>query len=178
MSIKNERAQIISSVWQAIAQSEVDLSAIPHDQQELLVAKIADGVMVAMDHILDEEIPQPPTESQPAIDVDEQVLWEGRPFLSLVEKYTITSERLKIVKGLFSRDVENFELIRVQDIDLNQGLDERVFGIGDLVIRGHDASDPQVTLRNIGDPEVVYEILRKAWLEARKRHGLQFREFM
>jgi len=178
MSIKNERAQIISSVWQAIAQSEVDLSAIPHDQQELLVAKIADGVMVAMDHILDEEIPQPPTESQPAIGVDEQVLWEGRPFLSLVEKYTITSERLKIVKGLFSRDVENFELIRVQDIDLNQGLDERVFGIGDLVIRGHDASDPQVTLRNIGDPEVVYEILRKAWLEARKRHGLQFREFM
>jgi hypothetical protein len=178
MSIKNERAQIISSVWQAIAQSEVDLSAIPHDQQELLVAKIADGVMVAMDHILDEEIPQPPTESQPATDVDEQVLWEGRPFLSLVEKYTITSERLKIVKGLFSRDVENFELIRVQDIDLNQGLDERVFGIGDLVIRGHDASDPQVTLRNIGDPEVVYEILRKAWLEARKRHGLQFREFM
>jgi len=178
MSIKNERAQIISSVWQAIAQSEVDLSAIPHDQQELLVAKIADGVMVAMDHILDEEIPQPPTENQPATDVDEQVLWEGRPFLSLVEKYTITSERLKIVKGLFSRDVENFELIRMQDIDLNQGLDERVFGIGDLVIRGHDASDPQVTLRNIGDPEVVYEILRKAWLEARKRHGLQFREFM
>ena len=178
MSIKNERAQIISSVWQAIAQSEVDLSAVPHDQQELLVAKIADGVMVAMDHILDEEIPQLPTESQPAVDGDEQVLWEGRPFLSLVEKYTITSDRLKIVKGLFSRDVENFELIRVQDIDLNQGLDERVFGIGDLVIRGHDASDPQVTLRNIGDPEVVYEILRKAWLEARKRHGLQFREFM
>jgi hypothetical protein len=178
MSIKNERAQIISSVWQAIAQSEVDLSAVTHDQQELLVAKIADGVMMAMDNILDEEIHQAPVDSQPAVEGDEQVLWEGRPFLSLVEKYTITSERLKIVKGLFSRDVENFELIRMQDIDLNQGLDERIFGIGDLVIKGHDASDPEVTLRNVGDPEDVYEILRKAWLEARKRHGLQFREFM
>ena len=74
--------------------------------------------------------------------------------------------------------MENFELIRIQDIDFKQGINERVFGIGDVRIRGHDASDPEILLRNVGDPEDVYEILRKAWLDARKRHGLEFREFM
>jgi hypothetical protein len=69
-------------------------------------------------------------------------------------------------------------LIRIQDIDLKQGVGERMLGIGDITIRGHDASEAIVTLRNIPKPEEVYEILRKAWLEARKRHGLQFREYM
>ncbi len=178
MSIKKERAKIISSIWQAIAQSEIDLSAIPHDQQEKLVGQIADGVLVAMDQILEDEIPEPQPDTQAMVEGDEQVLWEGRPFLSMVESYTLTSERLKIVKGLLSRDIENFELIRIQDIDINQGLDERIFGIGDIEIKGHDPSDPEVILRNVHDPEQVYDILRQAWLEARKRHGLQFREFM
>jgi hypothetical protein len=55
---------------------------------------------------------------------------------------------------------------------------ERMMGIGDISIRGHDPSDPEITLRNVSKPEEVYEIMRKAWLEARKRHGLQFREYM
>ena len=49
---------------------------------------------------------------------------------------------------------------------------------GDIFIKGQDASNPEVILRNVAKPEEVYEVLRKAWLEARKRHGLQFREFM
>ena len=108
----------------------------------------------------------------------EQVLWEGRPFLSLVEYYVLTSERLKIRQGLLGRDIENFELIRIQDIDFKQGVTERIFGIGDITITGQDPSNPKIVLRNVPKPEVVYETLRRAWLEARKRYGLQFREFM
>ena len=111
-------------------------------------------------------------------DLGEQVLWKGRPFLSLVESYTITSERLKINTGLASKHVENFELIRVQDIDFKQGMGERLLGIGDVNIRGHDPSNPEITLRNVHKPEEVYETIRRAWLEARKRHGLKFNEFM
>jgi hypothetical protein len=177
MSIDKIRAQVIGSIWQALAQSGVDLSSIPRDQQEQLVGDLADAVMVSFDSILDEEV-----QSQPALEIedeaDERLLWEGRPFLSMVETYAITSERLKLVKGFLSRDVENFELIRIQDIDFKQGMSERAFGIGDITIRGHDASDPIIELRNVANPEEVHEILRQAWLEARKRHGLQFREFM
>lgn len=177
MSINNIRTQLIASIWQAIAQSKVDLSAIPQDQQETLVGKIADSMMLAMDKIIDDEIQEAPV-VEPVDEYDEPVLWSGRPFLSIVEDYVITTERIKIITGLLSRHIENFELIRMQDIDYKQGLTERMLGVGDIVIRGHDPSDPEITLRNVHNPEEIYELLRRAWLEARKRHGLQFREFM
>ena len=177
MSIDKLRAQVIGSIWQAIAQSGVDLSSVSQDQQEIIVSKIADGVMVTMDAIMGDEMPLTTTEDE-VDELDERVLWKGRPFLSLVENYTITSERLKITTGLVSRNVENFELIRIQDIDFKQGMGDRMVGIGDINIRGHDPSNPDILLRNVSKPEEVYEILRKAWLDARKRHGLQFREYM
>jgi hypothetical protein len=186
MAIDKIRAQLISAIWQAVAQSGVDLSTISHPDQEKLVAQIAEKLMVAMDGLLEEnavEIQASPAASgELAVDDppvgDEKLLWEGRPFLSLVESYQITSERLKIIRGLISRHVENFELIRIQDIDFKQGVSERIVGVGDITIRGHDMSEPVIVLRNVTDPEQVYEILRKAWMEARKRYGLQFREYM
>ena len=51
-------------------------------------------------------------------------------------------------------------------------------GVGDINVRGQDASEPQVVLRNVSNPEEVYNVLRKAWMDARKRYGLQFREYM
>jgi hypothetical protein len=176
MAIEQTRAQVIANIWQAIAQSDVDLSSVPHDQQEKLVAEIADNIMLGMNAMMDEQ--ELGLASEIETGEDELILWTGRPFLSMVETYAITSERIKIIKGLFSRDLENYELIRIQDIDLSQGVNERILNIGDLTIQGHDPSDPTVILRNISKPEEVYEIMRRAWLEARKRHGLQFREFM
>ena len=105
-------------------------------------------------------------------------MFGGKPFLALNESYVITKERIKIIHGLLSRRVENYELVRMQVIDFKQNVGERMMGIGDIFIRGLDASDPQVTLRDIRDPEGVYEIVRRAWMESRKRHGLQFRETM
>jgi len=177
MSIEKIRAQIIGSIWQAVAQSDADLSGIPQAQQDELVDKIADNVMLAMDKILDEEVQGAPSDLT-GDDHDEPILWEGRPFLSMVEDYVVTSERIKIITGFLSRNIENFELIRIQDIDYKQGIRERMLGIGDVVVRGHDPSDPTIVLRNIAHPEDVYEMLRKAWLDARNRHGLQFREYM
>jgi len=38
MSIEKQRAQVVSTIWKAVAQSQVELSSIPHDQQEQLVS--------------------------------------------------------------------------------------------------------------------------------------------
>lgn len=190
MAIEKTRAQIIASIWQAVAQSSVDLSSISTDQQQKLVARIADEMMLTLDDLLDDIVDEalekeadPSSQRQNDAEKEddefgEEVLWKGRPFLSLVERYTITTERLRISRGMIGRKVENFELIRIQDIDFTQNVGERVFGMGDITIRGSDPSNPQIVLRNIHKPEAVYEILRRAWLEARKRHGLQFREYM
>ena len=176
MSIEKKRALIVGNIWQAIAQSSVDLTSVPKEQQTELVDAIADNLLITLDSLLQEAAPDDAPEL--GLEGDEQVIWTGRPFLSLTETYTITSERIKVRKGMLGKDIENFELIRIQDIDFSQTISERVLGLGDLVIRGHDASQAELQLRNVRDPEKVYEILRKAWLEARKRYGLQFREEM
>lgn len=175
MSVEKTRAQVVGSIWQGIARSGVDLSTLPQESQAKLVNKIADQVLIAVNELLDDL--QPPAEKTVS-EGDETILWEGRPFLSIVEKYTLTNERIKIIRGMLSRDVENYELVRIQDIDLTQNVSERMMGIGDITIRGADSSEPTVVLRNISEPEKVYEIMRRAWLEARKKHGLQFREYM
>ena len=184
MAIENLRAQMIASVWQAIAQSGVDLSGVPQEQQEKLVGKVADTLLVTMNQILDEQAPlerlpaaAPAVMEESATD-GEKVLWEGRPFMSLVESYQITTQRLRIVRGLLSRNIENVELIRIQDMDFKQGISERMLNIGDIALRSVDSSDMNFTLRNITKPDEVFEILRKAWLEARKTYGVQYRDYM
>ncbi len=180
MSIDSTRAKIIANIWQAVAQSGVELSTMPMEQQEKLISKIADHMMVTLDGLLDEVNPEPKEEapSKAADEYSEEILWKGRPFLSLIENYTITNDRVKVVQGLLGKDIENFELVRIQDLDMTRGLTERLMNLGDIHITGHDPSDPKIVLRNVSQPEAVYELLRKAWLAARKRHGLQFREYM
>jgi hypothetical protein len=130
---------------------------VPQDQQEKLVGKIADNLLMAVNAIMEEE--EPMTVEEDEVDEnDEKILWKGRPFLSLVENYTVTTERLKIITGLMARHVENFELIRIQDIDFKQGMTERMFGIGDITIRGHDPSNPEIKLRNVSKPEEVTKL--------------------
>lgn len=180
MAVEQTRAKVISAIWQGIAQSGVNLAEIPVEQQEKMVDKIADHVLVSMNSLLDEvDRPEAAAEAPGAEENQgEQVLWQGRPFLSLRERYVITTERLKIYRGMLSRDLENIELIRIKDMDVNQGVSERVLNIGDITLRGLDTSAPDIVLNNIPKPQEVFEILRKAWLDARKRYGLQFRDYV
>lgn len=175
-TVEQYRAKLKSAVWKAVSDSGVDLSAVPVEQQARLVDAVADEGLVMVNEILDEAVN--PDKGKVILEAEEVIVWEGRPFLSLVESYVITSERIKISRGLLGKDYENFELVRVQDIDVSRGLGERVMGLGDIHIKGADPSTPEVTLRNIKDPTQVYELLRKAWLAARKRYGLIFREEM
>ncbi|MDO9084557.1 MAG: PH domain-containing protein [Anaerolineaceae bacterium] len=179
MAIDTYQAKVKSNIWKAIAQSGLSLNTIPMDDQNKFVDQLTDNILVMVNEML-QEVPRPESASKSAIDLEheEMIIWEGRPFLSLVENYTLTNERIKIITGLLGKDIQNYELIRVQDIDITQNVSERMLGIGDIVIKGADQSSPTIVLRNIHDPQEVYELLRKAWLAARKKYGLIFREEM
>jgi len=176
MTIDQQRARMKSGVWKAIGQSGVDLSALPAEQQAKLVDAVTDESLVVLNELMGDVYKS--NSVKPVAEGEETIIWEGRPFLSLVESYLITSERIKISRGLLGKEYENFELIRVQDIDVSQALGERVLGLGDIHIQGADPTTPSVTLRNLSNPNEVYELLRRAWLAARKKYGLIFREDM
>ena len=63
MTPEQIRAQIIANVWQAFAQSGVDLTAVTKEDQEKLAASIADGLLDAVDKMLDEAQPPASPES-------------------------------------------------------------------------------------------------------------------
>lgn len=182
MTIKEAQARIKARVWQSVAQANLDLSALDKSTLESFVDLVTESALLEIDSELDtSKLAAPLAEAANDDDDDEfgeKVLWKGRPFLSLVLDYTITNERIKITSGLLGKAHENVELIRVQDVDHSQTFGERMLKIGDITIRSHDPSHPEIVLRNIQDPSSVYEILRRAVLEARKRHNFSYREEM
>ncbi len=98
--------------------------------------------------------------------------------MSLRVHYKITSERVRLTEGLLGKEREDIELVRIQDVDHKQNLTERMLNIGDVYIRSHDPSHPEVVLQNVTNPMEVHEILRRAVLKARKKYNLSYREEM
>jgi hypothetical protein len=182
MSLPEMRAKVKAGIWQAVAQSGVDTSSLPQGELDKLVGVITDGVLKEMDEFLGQASGRPIAVAKGSVDDNdddgEKVLWEGRPFLSLSVHYQITNERIRISEGMLGKAREDIELVRVQDIDLSQGLTERMLGIGDIHIRSHDPSNPSSVLNNVSDPSAVHEILRRAVLKARKKYNVSFREEM
>jgi hypothetical protein len=167
-------------IWQAIAGSGVNVSSIAKADLEKLVDSIALEVLEEFDELEQSALPPQVQSFGPPGDVaaDEETLWEGRPFLSLVEYYVITNQRVRIITGLVGRGHENVELVRIKDLDWRQGAGERMFGIGDIIMNSVDATEPRAVLRNVKHPEQVYEILRRAMLEARKKYHVIFQQEM
>jgi len=182
MSLSEVKANIKSRVWKAVAQSELDVSALDKETLEALVDLVAEAALLETDDEVGKSLAvgQAETAVSASIldDAKEDILWEGRPFLSISLHYTITDERIRITEGFLGKARENVELIRIQDIDYSQTFGERILNLGDINIRSHDSSHPQITLKNIKDPEKVYEILRRAVLHARKKHNFTYREEM
>jgi hypothetical protein len=180
MSLSEMRARVKAGVWQAIARSQVDVSALPQADMDKLVAAITEGILGEIDDMLDQATDTSGSASAPVVTGDdtERVLWEGRPFLSMSLRYQITSERVRIIEGMLAKVRRDIELIRIQDIDHKQNMTERAFNIGDVFIHSHDKSDPEIVLSNVSKPEEVHEILRRAVLDARKRYNISYREEM
>jgi hypothetical protein len=186
MSPNEARTRIRARAWQAIVHEQLDLGALPRPTLEKLVDVITDAALLEIDDELERSMQatRRPAAAAPAAslggddDDAEKVLWEGRPFLSISTQYVITSQRVRIIEGVLGKEREDIELVRVQDIDQSQSVSERMLGLGDITIRSHDRSHPEVILRNVKNPQEVHEILRKAVLKAREKYRFTFREEM
>lgn len=182
MNVQEAQARIRARIWQTIAQSEMDLSGLDKATLENLVDILTEAALLEIDQEIGEILVSEEKESTPkpahSQEEDEQLLWSGRPFLSPTVHYAITSERIKVRHGLLGKTFDYVELIRVQDMKHSQSFGERLLKIGDITIRSHDPSHPTIELKNVQNPEQVYEILRDAVQAARKRHDFSYREEM
>jgi uncharacterized membrane protein YdbT with pleckstrin-like domain len=76
--------------------------------------------------------------------------------------YTITDRRLNIKHGIISRRVQETRLQRVQNVNFNQGVYERVMQIGDVDFDTAGTDDSNFIFRGVAQPEEVVEQVDRA----------------
>ena len=88
---------------------------------------------------------------------------------SLSTRYEITTQRVRIERGLFSTEKENVELFRVDHFDLHKPLGMRLAGQCILHLRSSDTSFPTVMIFGIPNLESLADTLRECSLRERTR---------
>lgn len=180
MNRQEVRNTVTTQFYQSLAESGVNVDAIPQAQLQAVVNALADGVFAALDTIESEGdraiAPAAQQTGDPA--AEEVLLWSGRPFLSIGIRYELTSQRIRVIRGLLGRSIEEIELVRVRDTTVRQHVGERTLNVGDVTIVSNDPSNPEYTLNNITTPGDVRELIRRATMAEKQRRGLSYREEM
>ncbi len=114
----------------------------------------------------------------------EQVLWQGKPS-SILDKakgslnsveYIITNERIRIKSGLIGKKEDEIDLVRINDLKVEQSIKDRVQGVGKIIMTTTDALSPVCVLESIKDVNDVKEVLRTAIREAKQSQGVKYHE--
>lgn len=84
-----------------------------------------------------------------------------RVWLKVIDhRYRLTTQRLFIERGIFSRTIDQTELIRVDDVRLYKSFMDRLVGLGSVAIISTDATDREIVIEGITDPDEVAESIR------------------
>ncbi len=87
------------------------------------------------------------------------LIWCGVPFLRWrTTTYEITTRRLRVRQGIASRSGRDFPLNRISDVSFSQGLTDRLFGCGRLIVESPGELG-QLVLADIPDVQRVQAIL-------------------
>ncbi len=77
--------------------------------------------------------------------------------------YTISDRRLHIKRGIISREVQETRLERVQNVNYNQTLFQRLVGVGDVDFDTAGSGDYDFSFDGVADPEEVVHKVDEAW---------------
>ena len=76
--------------------------------------------------------------------------------------YTITSERLRIKRGIIARAVQQTDISRVQNVNTNQSVLERILQIGTVDFDTAGTDDSEFKFAGVEDPEEVVGAVDRA----------------
>ena len=186
---QDEVRKIVSDQFsRSLADTGVQITALPQNQLQAIVTAMADSVFAAIAAVEDEEMgsgvsrgaamPMPKNNEGVIEYVEEKQIWRGRPYLTIGTVYELTNQRIRVIKGLLGNKIEEIELVRVRDTNVKQHVGERMLDVGDVTILSNDASAPEFVMHNVKNPIEVRELIRKAVIEEKNRRGMRYREDM
>jgi membrane protein YdbS with pleckstrin-like domain len=86
--------------------------------------------------------------------------------------YKITNYRIDIEQGLVARKIDTLELWHVDDIQMTQGVLERVVGVGTLTVMSDDQSTPRLPLRGLPNPKPLFDSLKQRVIAVKRQRGV------
>jgi uncharacterized membrane protein YdbT with pleckstrin-like domain len=87
--------------------------------------------------------------------------------------YRITSQRIVVETGLFSKKLEQVDLYRIVDYVVERPFLQRMMGTGNLIVETLDKTQPEVRIEGIRTNVVaLYERLRVATESEKRRRGV------
>jgi membrane protein YdbS with pleckstrin-like domain len=92
--------------------------------------------------------------------------------------YTFTNQRVRVTKGLLSKNVQEIELYRVKDTSATQTLFQRLLRLGNIEILSGDAENPDITVYYIPRAMEIREQIRHDVLYLRQRLNVRELDMM
>ena len=86
-------------------------------------------------------------------------------------RYTITTQRLRIERGLLSKHVQQTRIERVQNVNTNQTFVSRILRVGTVDFDTAGTDDSDFTFTGVGNPHEVVEAVDRAQREASASAG-------
>ena len=83
-------------------------------------------------------------------------------------RYTLSTQRLEVEKGVFGKHIESIDLWRIRDVNLDQTFLERVRGVGRITVYSSDQAEPVIELGPLAAVKPLFDRLRDAVAAARK----------
>ena len=88
-------------------------------------------------------------------------------------RYVITTQRINVETGLFSKHVDMLEAYRIDHIDIDKPFGMRLLGYGVLHIRTSDMAEDRLTIYGIKDYDRLAEQIRQNLMRERERRGIR-----
>lgn len=92
-------------------------------------------------------------------------------------RYELTTQRLLLSRGVFSRRTDEVELYRVKDYALVEPLSLRLFGLGNIVVTTTDDANLTVTLRAVPAARQLRDQMRQHVEACRDKKRVRVSEF-
>ena len=90
-------------------------------------------------------------------------------------RYALSEDRLFLKRGFLNVRHDEIVLYRVRDLRVSVSLGQRLFGGGSVTVVSTDKSIPELTLKNIRQPnevkELIHEHVERMKIERRMRIG-------
>jgi len=86
--------------------------------------------------------------------------------------YEVVADRIEFSRGILDRRVDNIDMFRVVDLKMRRSLLDCILGIGTVALITTDKTDPEFVFKKIRGSRELYDVIKKASLEADRQTGV------